>query len=106
MPAKSSPKRILILYLLSAIFGTIGGLLTIAVIYAIDGLIELIWSSGFGIDPDVPTRTMAVIFMLLICGLVVGLLNKKYGKTEGGIEVLIRESLDRGHIEWRKVPKD
>ena len=106
MPAKSSPKRILILYLLSAIFGTIGGLLTIAVIFVIDELIDLVWSKGFGINPDAPIRTIAVVVVLIICGLVVGLLNKKYGKTGGGIEVLIRESLDKGHIEWRKVPKD
>lgn len=100
------PKTTLKRYVLAAIFGTIGGLLTIGTIFVLDSLIHLIWVNIFGLNPDAPTRNYASFGMLLLAGLIIGLISKKFGKVEGNIETIIEDSLNKGGINWRPAIKD
>lgn len=100
------PKTTLKRYFLAALFGTIGGLLTIGTIYILDELIHIIWVSGLGLDPDAPVRNYASLVALLIAGLIIGLISKNFGKVEGNIETIIEDSLEKGGINWRPAIKD
>lgn len=101
-----APKRTLRNYALSAIFGTIGGLLTIGTIIVLDSIISLIWTHGFGMNVDDPSRTIASLVMLLVFGVVIGLFAKRFGGAKGSIETVIEESLTQGYINWRLAAKN
>lgn len=99
MRTHHTPKRTLKLYILSAIFGIIGGLLTISTIFVLDFIINTIWEKLVGINVDNPTRTYASIIALLIFGLLIGLFSKKFGAAKGSIETVIDDALEKGEVD-------
>lgn len=106
MQETQPPKTTLKRYLIAALFGTIGGLITIGTIFILDELIHLIWVSWLGQNPDEPVRSFASLAVLLVAGLIIGLISKKYGKVEGNIETIIEDSLEKDGINWRPAVKD
>lgn len=91
---------------LSAVFGIIGGLLTIAVISVLDTILAFIWTNGFGYNLDSPKRGLTQLVVLLITGLLVGFLAKKYGPSKGNIESVISDSLEQGKTDWKLAFKN
>lgn len=91
-------------YLWSALFGAIGGLLTIGVIILLDLLIDVVWAQGFGMDVDAPTRTLAIPLVLLAASLPVILLNRRGDKLKGMTE-LMDEVISTGTMNWRLLPR-
>lgn len=100
MTTKSALKA----YALSAVFGAVGGLVTIAVVVLLDRLMNLIWKAGFGVDPDTPTRSLMVFPVLLIAGAIIGLMVRRSGKVDG-LDAVMEQVLTTGHINWRRLPK-
>jgi H+/Cl- antiporter ClcA len=94
-----TPKRTLKLYIISAIFGIIGGLLTISTIFVLDFIINTIWGKLVGIDVDNPTRTYASIIAILLFGLLIGVFSKKFGAAKGSIETVIDDALEKGEVD-------
>ena len=92
------PKRTLKLYFLSAVFGIIGGLITISTIFVLDFIINTIWGDIVGIDVDNPSRTYASIIAIVIFGLVIGLFSKRFGVAKGSIETVIDDALEKGEV--------
>ncbi len=91
-------------YVLSAVFGALGGLITIGMIALLNGVINLVWDKGFGMNPHAPERTVMVLPVMLIAGVIVGLLVKRSGKV-GGLDEVMKEVLMKGTIQWRSLPK-
>ena len=92
-------------YVLAALFGTIGGFITVLVVLLLDEGIKLIWEHAFGIDPSAPTQTAMVFVTMLVATLLVGFMVNRYGKTKAGLEELLHEILQEGTVKWRKLPK-
>ncbi len=91
-------------YVLSAVFGAVGGFVTIVVVVSLDHLMNFIWKTGFGVNPDAPTRSLMVLPVLLIAGVIVGLMVRRSGKVDG-LDVVMTQVLTTGHINWRQLPK-
>ena len=98
-------RRQLILYLLSALAGIVGGLITIAVVALVDLILELIWQEGVGISIDDPTRTIYIIPIFVAAGLIVGLINRASKKPLAHFEEILEEVFTKGHINWRTTPR-
>ena len=98
-------RRQLILYLLSALAGIVGGLITIAVVALVDLILELIWEEGVGISIDDPTRTIYIIPIFVAAGLIVGLINRVSKKPLAHFEEILEEVFTKGHINWRNTPR-
>ncbi len=91
-------------YALSALFGAVGGFVTIGVVVLIDRLINLVWKTGFGVNPDAPTRSIMVLPVLLVAGAIIGLMVRRSGKVDG-LDKVMEQVLETGHINWRRLPK-
>ena len=100
------PKTTLKRYLLAALFGVVGGLLTIGTIFVLDELVHIIWVSGLGLDPDAPVRNYASIILLVIAALFIGFISKRFGRVEGSIETVIEDSMQKGSINYKTAVKD
>lgn len=106
MNQTDTPKKSLKLYILSALFGIIGAILTIATVYILDETIKLIWEHGFGMEIDDPSRTIASLIVVVVFGLAIGLISKYFGPAKGSIETVIEEALEKGGIDWKRGAKD
>ncbi len=106
MQDSTTPKKTFSRYILSALFGIIGGLLTIGTIAVLDEIIKVIWEQGFGMDINDPQRGVVSLAMLLIVGLIIGLLSMKFGPAKGNIESVVEDSLENGKIDWRNARKN
>lgn len=102
----TTARRTILLYAISALFGIIGGLLTILTIAMLDSLISLIWEKGIGISTNNPSHTLASLLVLIIFGLGIGLFSKKFGPAKGSIETVVVQSLESGSINWKSAYKN
>jgi len=106
MNTPQSPRRTLKLYIVSALFGIVGGLLTIGTIVLLDFIINTIWGKVVGIDVDNPSRTYASIIAILLFGLIIGLFSKRFGAAKGSIETVIDDALEKGTINSKIALKN
>lgn len=102
---KEELKQSLRKYVLAAVFGTLGGLVTVFVIIILDELIKFVWEDIFNIDITAPTRTLGVFISMFIATVLVGFIVKKYGKIKTGMEELLQDIVKDGVINWRVLPK-
>ncbi|TAH33748.1 chloride channel protein [Candidatus Saccharibacteria bacterium] len=91
-------------YALSAIFGALGGLVTIGVVVALDHLMSFVWKTGFGVNPDAPTRSLMVFPVLFLVGAIIGVLVRRSGKVDG-LDAVMTQVLTTGSINWRHLPR-
>lgn len=106
MSVSQSPRRTLKLYIISAVFGIVGGLLTIGTIVLLDFIINTIWGTIVGINVDDPSRTYASIVAILLFGLAIGLFSKHFGAAKGSIETVIDDALEKGTINSKAALKN
>lgn len=101
-----TPKGHIIKLTLSAVFGVLGALLTIATIGLINLIITKVWTDSLGYNIDDPKRGIAQLLTLLLIGLLVGLLAKRFGPSIGNIESVITDSLEMGKTDWKMAFKN
>lgn len=92
-------------YSLAALFGAIGGLITVFIIVLLDSGIHYVWEVIFGIDTSAPTRTTGVFITMGIATLFISYIVFRYGKANTSLDTLIDDILTKGKVEWRKLPK-
>lgn len=100
MTTKSALKA----YTLSAVFGALGGFVTVGMIALFDWVIGLVWDTGFGVNPDEPNRTLLVFPVFIIAAVIIGFMVRRSGKVDG-LDVVMEQVLTTGHINWRRLPK-
>lgn len=102
---KEVTKSSLLTYAIAALFGSIGGAITVLIIVLLDMGIHEIWTTVFGINTDVPTRSPGVFLAMGITTLFVSFVIFRYGKANASLESIIEEIQANGKVNWRKLPK-
>lgn len=102
---KDSTKNALKKYLLAALFGSIGGAVTVLTIFLLDEGLNLIWSDIFGMETETPTRNAGVFITMAIATIIVGFIIHKYGRAHGALEQILEEVETNGRVQWRTLPK-
>lgn len=88
-------------YILSALFGIVGGLITIGMIWLLGASTKFVWEHGLGISVDDPTRTSYVFVTFLAAALVAGYFAKKYTNPLIGMDEVIAQILSKGKNRWQ-----
>lgn len=88
-------------YVLSALFGMVGGLITVGIIWLLEATTKIVWEHGAGNNITDPSRTPFVFLSLFLAALVAGYFAKKYSKPLVGMNEVIDQIIDKGKIRWQ-----
>lgn len=92
-------------YAFAALFGSLGGLITVFIIVLLDSGIHYVWEVIFGIDTSAPTRSSGVFITMGVATLLISYIVFRYGKANASLDEIIHEILNNGEVKWRKLPK-
>ncbi len=92
-------------YVLVVLCGAIGGLVTIGLVMLFDSVINLIWQRSIHINTNDPSRTILGPILILIAGLIIGIITKRFGNVTGALDKIIIQVSRSGRTEWRDLPK-
>lgn len=88
-------------YGLSALFGCIGGAITIAMIWLLEAGTKLIWEHGLDNTVDDPSRSFYVFGTFFAAALVAGYFARKYTKPLIGMDEVVVQIIEKGKIRWQ-----
>jgi H+/Cl- antiporter ClcA len=88
-------------YSLSALFGCMGGVITIGMIWLLHISTAWVWEDILHNDIDDPSRTPYVFMTFLIAALVAGYFAKKYTKPLIGMDEVVAQIIENGKIRWQ-----
>lgn len=88
-------------YGLSALFGCIGGVITITMIWLLHISTTWVWEDILGNNMDDPSRSPYVFITFLIAALAAGYFAKKYAKPLIGMDEVVIQIIEKGKIRWQ-----
>lgn len=88
-------------YGLSAVFGCLGGVITIIMIWLLHAGTSWVWEDILHNNVDDPSRSPYVFFTFLIAALVAGYFAKKYSKPLIGMDEVVMQIIEKGRIRWQ-----
>lgn len=88
-------------YGLSALFGCVGGVITIGMIWLLEFSTKLLWEKGFNNSVDDPSRNLYVFCTIVIASLIAGYFAKKYAKPLIGMDEVVAQIIEKGKIRWQ-----
>jgi len=97
------PAKELYAYGLSALFGCIGGVITIGMIWLLEASTKLLWQHGLDNNIDDPSRSIYVFGTFLVAALVAGYFAKKYTKPLVGMDEVVVQIISKGKVRWQDM---
>lgn len=88
-------------YGLSALFGCIGGVITISMIWLLHISTEWVWEDVLHNDMDDPSRSPYVFLTFLLAALIAGYFAKKYARPLMGMDEVVAQIIEKGKIHWQ-----
>lgn len=88
-------------YGLSAVFGCLGGVITIVMIWLLHAGTSWVWEDILHNNVDDPSRSPYVFVTFLIAALVAGYFAKKYSKPLIGMDEVVMQIIEKGRVRWQ-----